>query len=59
MPPDLSPCPVTPAVERANDRLRAFVRAHGGRPWTREDLAVLARLRREWLAAQAGLAEAA
>ncbi|WP_277037149.1 hypothetical protein [Actinacidiphila oryziradicis] len=63
MPPTPSPRPVTPAVElsaaAANERLRAYVRAHGDRTWTRTDLGELARLRGAWLAARAGLAEAA
>ncbi|WP_277030742.1 hypothetical protein [Actinacidiphila oryziradicis] len=63
MPPTPPPCPVTAAVElsvaAANERLRAYVRAHGDRPWTQSELGELARLRGAWLAARAGLAEAA
>ncbi|GAA2408641.1 hypothetical protein GCM10010420_41200 [Streptomyces glaucosporus] len=36
----------TPA--QANEALRAFVRAHGDRPWTRQELAELDRLRVLW-----------
>lgn len=43
----------------ANERLRAFVLAHGPGPWSRAELAELARLRRAWLAEKAGLGEAA
>jgi hypothetical protein len=43
----------------ANEALRRYVRAHGPGPWSREELAVLTRLRRAWLAEKAGLVEAA
>jgi hypothetical protein len=63
MPPSCPRCFVTPAagstVAAANERLRAYVRAHGDRTWTRLELDELARLNRAWLAARAGLVEAA
>ncbi|HEX5568693.1 MAG TPA: hypothetical protein VFY14_17510 [Streptomyces sp.] len=37
---------------QANEALRAFVRAHGDRPWTRAELAELDRLRALWRAAE-------
>ncbi|WP_031506829.1 hypothetical protein [Streptomyces megasporus] len=40
----------TPA--QANEALRAFVRAHGDRPWTRKELAELDRLRVLWREAE-------
>ena len=46
-------------VVDANEALRQYVRAHGPRPWPHEELAVLAGLRRAWLAEHAGLVEAA
>ncbi|MCI0383037.1 hypothetical protein [Streptomyces sp. CNQ085] len=42
--------PQTPA--QANEALRAFVRAHGDRPWSRAELAELDRLRSLWRAAE-------
>lgn len=49
-----------PTVAAANDALRAYVQAHGGQSWTRDELAELARLRDAYLAAvRAGLVEAA
>lgn len=48
----------TPA--QANEAIRAFVRAHGDRPWSRAELAELDRLRTVWRAArQAGMTAAA
>ncbi|PJE98406.1 hypothetical protein CUT44_06765 [Streptomyces carminius] len=45
---------------QANEALRAFVRAHGDRPWTRTELAELDRLWALWRAAgQAGVSTAA
>lgn len=52
--------PPTPTVAAANDALRAYVRAHGGRSWSRRELEELARLRDAYLVAvRAGLVEAA
>jgi hypothetical protein len=48
-----------PTAAEANEQLRAYVRAHGTGPWSREELAVLAQLRRAWLAARVGRTEAA
>lgn len=59
MPPTPPQHPVTPAAERANEQLRAYVRAHGGRPWTRDELSELDRLRRVWLEAERGYVRAA
>jgi hypothetical protein len=42
--------PTTPA-DAANAALRAYVQAHGGRPWTPAELEELARLRSAYLAA--------
>ncbi|TKA10183.1 hypothetical protein [Actinacidiphila oryziradicis] len=39
-------------MDIANERLRAFVRAHGGRAWSRADLAELDRLRRAFTQAE-------
>ncbi|MTE18510.1 hypothetical protein F0L17_05075 [Streptomyces sp. TRM43335] len=48
----------TPA--QANEAIRAFVRAHGDRPWSRAELAELDRLRAVWRAAgRAGMTTAA
>lgn len=47
------------SAAEANERLRAFVRAHGDRPWTAADLERLAELRTRWLEAERGLAQAA
>ncbi|SDN90168.1 hypothetical protein [Actinacidiphila guanduensis] len=38
-------------LDQANAALRAYVQAHGDRPWTAEQLAELARLRAQWTAA--------
>ena len=63
MPPTPPQRPVTPAVglsvATANERLRAYVRAHGDRPWTRDELAELGQLRRVWLEADRGYVRAA
>ncbi|WNI15924.1 hypothetical protein [Actinacidiphila sp. ITFR-21] len=38
-------------LDQANAALRAYVREHGDRPWTAEELSELARLRTRWTAA--------
>ncbi|WP_037910541.1 hypothetical protein [Actinacidiphila yeochonensis] len=38
-------------LDQANAALRAYVQAHGDRPWTADELAELARLRAQWTAA--------
>ncbi|WP_405582610.1 hypothetical protein [Streptomyces sp. NBC_01190] len=38
-------------LDQANAALRAYVREHGDRPWTAEELTELARLRTQWTAA--------
>jgi hypothetical protein len=38
-------------LDQANAALRAYVRDHGDRPWTAEDLSELALLRTRWTAA--------
>ncbi|WP_225845360.1 hypothetical protein [Streptomyces sp. HPF1205] len=43
------------SLDQANAALRAYVREHGDRPWTAEELAELARLRAEWTAAARGV----
>lgn len=42
-------------LDQANANLRAYVQAHGDRPWTAEELAELARLRAQWTAAARGV----
>lgn len=39
------------SLDQTNAALRAYVQAHGDRPWTAEELAELARLRAQWTAA--------
>ncbi|GAA2461605.1 hypothetical protein [Streptomyces macrosporus] len=52
--------PQRPTPAQANEALRAFVRAHGDRPWTRKELAELDRLRVLWReAGQDGMITAA
>lgn len=41
-------------LDQANAALRAYVQAHGDRPWTAEELTELARLRAQWTAAARG-----
>lgn len=41
-------------VAAANERLRAYLRAHGGRIWTPAELRELDELRRAYLAATRG-----
>jgi hypothetical protein len=60
----MSPSPAAdgvrlPAAAVANEAVRRYVRAHGDRPWTPEELAELAGLRRLWLEAERGLVRAA
>jgi hypothetical protein len=43
------------SLDQTNAALRAYVREHGDRPWTAEELAELARLRAEWTAAARGV----
>jgi hypothetical protein len=43
------------SLDQANAALRAYVREHGDRPWTAEELTELARLRAEWTAAARGV----
>ncbi|MFP8887794.1 MULTISPECIES: hypothetical protein [Streptomyces] len=47
-----SPAPGSQTPAQANEALRAFVRAHGDRPWSRAELAELDRLRSLWRAAE-------
>jgi hypothetical protein len=43
------------SLDQANTALRAYVRQHGDRPWTAEELRELARLRAKWTAAAGGV----
>ncbi|HZG06297.1 MAG TPA: hypothetical protein VE546_22440 [Streptomyces sp.] len=55
-----SPRPQRQTSAEANEALRAFVRAHGDRPWTLTELAELDRLRALWReAARDGMITAA
>ncbi|MFD1833248.1 hypothetical protein ACFSJS_26945 [Streptomyces desertarenae] len=55
-----NPGPQRQTPAQANEALRAFVRAHGDRPWSRAELAELDRLRAAWRAAgRAGVTTAA
>lgn len=47
------------SAAEANERVRAYVRAHGDRPWTKRDLDELDELRTRWLEAERGLVRAA
>ena len=42
-------------LDQANADLRAYVQAHGDRPWTAEELTELARLRAQWTTAARGV----